>query len=119
MCFVECMCCYFDDLDLADGYGRVLERGLVSEQEVALICDFHALANAYQVPDGDDYTHEAILADSGWHAMVAAARQARPGLVATLAGGGEVALVAERSSRWRLGKLTPPSISTTSAFARR
>jgi len=79
--FVECLCCYFDDLGLSDGgYQRALEQGFVSEREVSAVAGFHKIADAYDSPT-DDYDHPAILADPKWAEVVAAAKEAQSELL--------------------------------------
>ena len=79
--FVEYLCCYFDDLVLADeGYRGVLAEGLISSEEVAAVSNFHEIADAYNSPT-DDYDHAAILDDPNWKAVVEAAQQARATLL--------------------------------------
>ncbi|MFC3068916.1 hypothetical protein [Phenylobacterium soli] len=75
--FVECMCCYFDDLSLdgEDSYRIRLEEGLLTINEVAAVSPLHAMLLAYSAPAGDDYDHEAILSDPAWWAVAAEAKR--------------------------------------------
>ncbi len=84
--FVECMCSYFDDAFMGDenAFDRRIQRGHVTVEEVAAVEDFHALADAYQSPERDDYDNAAILADPEWHAVVDAAEQAKQRLLPLL-----------------------------------
>ena len=78
--FVEYFCCYFDDLNLSDGgYDWALSEGMVSADEVRAVAEFHRTADAYDSPT-DDYDHQAILADSKWTDVVAAAKRAQDAL---------------------------------------
>ena len=82
--YAEYSCCYFDDLNLSDGgYEWALTEGLVSEEEVAAVADFHKIADAYESPT-DDYDHEAILADPNWAETVAAAKRAQAALLSLI-----------------------------------
>lgn len=82
--FVECFCCYFDDLDLSDdGYARALDEGLVSEAEVAAVADFHNFTDTYESPT-DDYDHQAILMDANWTEVVALAKRAQAALLSLI-----------------------------------
>lgn len=79
--FVECMCCYFDDVLRPDaGYDWPLNEGFVSADEVATVADFHQIADTYDSPT-DDYDDQAILADLRWAEVVAAAKRARTALL--------------------------------------
>ena len=76
----EYLCCYFDDLGLSDGgYEWALNEGLVSADEVAAVADFHTVADDYD--PADIWDHQSILADAGWAAVVAAAKQAQTALL--------------------------------------
>ena len=61
--FVEWMCRYFDDYSLSSGYSQFIEEGLVSPEEAEAVSSFHAAADAYKAPDGNDYNHSAILSE--------------------------------------------------------
>lgn len=84
--FVEIMCCYFDDIGLTDlGYSGWIEHGLISSAEAAAVADFHAIANAYNSPRGDDYDSAAILGDPRWLHVVEAAKEAQARLAELIA----------------------------------
>jgi hypothetical protein len=84
--FVECMCSYFDDTFMGDedALQRRVGRGHLTEEEAVAVEQFHALADAYESPGGDDYDDDAILADPKWHAVVDAAEQAKQRLLPLL-----------------------------------
>ena len=84
--FVECMCSYFDDAYLGeeDAYARRLARGHLSTNEAVAVSDFHALAQRYESPNGDDYDAEAVLGDPNWKKVVEAAQHARHRLLPLL-----------------------------------
>jgi hypothetical protein len=91
--FVECMCCYFDDADLADkeSYERRIERGYITLAEADAVAEFHSSADQYQAPGGDDYNDEAILSDPAWGNVVEAAQRAQERLLLILTVPAEVA----------------------------
>jgi len=68
--YVECMCCYFDDLALDDGYQPRLTEGLVSEKEVAILSAFHERAGREDVNALDDLSDEEILEHRAWREVV-------------------------------------------------
>ena len=58
--FVEYMCCYFDNLNLAQsGYDRASAQGYVSVEEIDAVHQFHMAAEAYASPT-DDYDEQTI-----------------------------------------------------------
>ena len=50
----EWTCTYFDGLAINDGYESVLAEGLLTRKEASLVRHFHAKADAYQKPEGDE-----------------------------------------------------------------
>ncbi len=84
--FVECMCSYFDDAYLgeADAYRKRLVAGKLSENEVAAVAEFHAVADRYKSPSDDDWDTQAILKDPEWKAVVEAAQRAQERLLSLL-----------------------------------
>jgi len=95
--YVECMACYFDVAGLSYGYKSAIEEGFVTIEEAAAVADFHAVADTYEPPNGDDYAHEAILADPKWSEVVAAAKQAQTRLLALISDPSERQSLSERS----------------------
>lgn len=89
--FVECMCSYFDDAFLGedDAYEKRIATGMLSEEEAAAVAEFHAVAERYKKPTGDDWDVRAILQDAEWHAVVDAAQIAQERLLPLLADGAE------------------------------
>ena len=75
--FTEWMCRYFDDYALSFGYAKFIGDGLVSQDEANAVREFHAAADAYKAPGGDDYNHSAILSDPAWLHVVSLADTAR------------------------------------------
>jgi hypothetical protein len=68
-------------LVLEDGYARVIERGLVTPAEAAVVADFHNRAKDYRV----DGSAEDVLRDPQWIALTNAARSAWRALAERLA----------------------------------
>jgi hypothetical protein len=75
--FIECMCCYFDDLSLngEKAYLAHLEDGLLTGSEIAAVAPLHLKLLAYAAPAGEDSDHEAILSDPAWWAVAEEARR--------------------------------------------
>lgn len=96
--FIEYMCCYFDDIGLNDGglgyEGWVLE-GLATRDEVEAVQRFHALADAYNAPNGDDYDDKSVLEDPQWADVVGAAREAQQRLAQLITDPAELKLLLE------------------------
>src|SRR5690349_18482030 len=74
--FGEYYCCYFDDLNLSEGYGWAVDEGLIDRDEVQAVMEFHRVARAYHQP-GTPRDNEAVLADPQWEDVVNAAKQAQ------------------------------------------
>ena len=91
--FVECMCCYFDDADLAeqDSYEQRIAGGYLTPEEASAVAEFHLLADQYHSPGGDDYDTPAILSDPAWRNVVEAAKRAQESLLLLLTSAIEVA----------------------------
>jgi hypothetical protein len=84
--FVECMCSYFDDARLSedDAYQKRLATGILGEEEVAAVAEFHAIAKQYKSPSDDDWDSKAVLEDVKWQAVVDAAQRAQGKLLQLL-----------------------------------
>jgi hypothetical protein len=84
--FVECMCSYFDDAYLGedDAYEKRLAAGKLSKEEVAAVAEFHAIAERYKSPTGNDWDVQAILQDAEWQTVVDAAKRAQERLLPML-----------------------------------
>jgi hypothetical protein len=63
---VECMCSYFDDLDLKSGYADLVRDGWVSVEEARLAAAFHRLADGYPLAGRG----RNILNDPEWAKVV-------------------------------------------------
>lgn len=68
--FVEFMCCYFDDLLCGLSYSQLVENGYVSEQEKAILIEWHTALDNYNSPQNNDYDDAAILNDPEWLRIV-------------------------------------------------
>jgi hypothetical protein len=77
------MCVYFDDVlfGAEDPYQFRLDAGFLSEAEAAAVSEFHALAESYSAPNGDDWNNRAILEDPDWQEIVRAAQMAQNSLL--------------------------------------
>jgi len=64
------MCCYFDDLLCGMSYNQLAENGYVSEQEKAVVIEWHTALDGYNSPRNDDYDDAAILDDHEWIRIV-------------------------------------------------
>lgn len=82
--FVEWMCRYFDDYSLSFGYAQFVDEGLVSQEEADAVSEFHAAAETYNAPRGDNYNPAAILSDPAWLRVVSLADTARLRLLAII-----------------------------------
>ena len=74
--FVEIMCGYFDDCSLDLGYQHWIDKGHLTEEEAEAVEHFHAIANTYEAPNGDNYDNQAVLNDPKWYWVCEAARDA-------------------------------------------
>ena len=96
--FVEYICCYFDDLHLTSddgGYGSAVADGYVTGREAATVAEFHALADAYEPPKGEEFEGERVLEDPNWLRVVEAARIAQAALLPLLTDAEERKLLLE------------------------
>jgi hypothetical protein len=64
--FIEFMCVYFDDLNLNEGYGKLIESNIVTNQEYKSIEKWHNLLDKYNSPNNHDWNNQAILNDTKW-----------------------------------------------------
>jgi len=99
--FIECMCVYFDDVLWGedDPYGRRVEAGILTDIEAAAVVEFHALADQYKSPTGDDWDVHAILNDPAWQQVVVTAQHAQCRLLAVLTNVAEID-AATQPERW-------------------
>jgi hypothetical protein len=64
--FVEFMCSYFDDLNITDGYDKLIGSDLVTRDEYESIKKWHKLLAEYNSPNNEDYDNQAVLNDQKW-----------------------------------------------------
>ena len=95
--YVEYRCSYFDDLHLDEGYDTLIEEGFVTTAEAGAVSEFHALLSAHEPPTGDQYDHQAILADPNWLAVTQAGRAAADRLEPLLTDPREISHLRETS----------------------
>ena len=95
--FIECMCSYFDDADLADAaaYDRRIDSDYLSISEANAVAEFHRLADRYVAPQNDAYDNSAVLDDPAWGEIVTAAKQAQANLLPMLSDPSEIAALSK------------------------
>ena len=64
--FIEFMCSYFDDLNISDGYEKLINSGLVTQTEFESIAEWNNSLSEYDSPNNDDYNNKAVLNDPKW-----------------------------------------------------
>ena len=96
--FVECVCRYFDDLGLKQGYGPFVNDGIVSKQEADVISKFHDMVDRYEPPNPD--SDLAILRDTQWADVVAEAQRVWLALKVIVTSEKELARIAELEEQW-------------------
>lgn len=82
--YVEWMCRCFDDCSFSAGHADFIADGLMSQAEADAVRQFHAAAEVYKAPGGNDLDHAAILSDPAWLNVVSLADNARRQLLAIL-----------------------------------
>ena len=95
--FAECMCCYFDDIDMKQGLEPALKRDLLTAEEVQAVADFHSAAASYEAPSDND---SDVLNDPAWDRVVIAAQHAWNRLRAIISDESELARMARSERRW-------------------
>jgi hypothetical protein len=70
--YIEFACSYpdYDQLEFAR------KKGWLTAEELQILDKFRSILASHAAPNGDDYDNAAVLDDPGWHAVVAAARDA-------------------------------------------
>ncbi|WP_027362758.1 hypothetical protein [Desulfospira joergensenii] len=71
--FTECMCQYFDDLNLSDGLKSAVYEGWLNQDEVQIVTKFHELADKYNPTIMSD---QNVLDDPKWNDIVREAQKA-------------------------------------------
>ena len=95
--FIECMCGYFDDLNLGAGLDAAMQEGWLSSDEVETVAEFHRLADAYEPPPGGDAD---VLRDPRWAEVVRAAQKAWLGLREVISDTAERERMEDLERRW-------------------
>ena len=70
--FTECMCQYFDDLNLSGGLQSAFHEGWLSQDEVHIVTKFHDLADKYHPTINSD---QDVLDDPKWKDIVREAQK--------------------------------------------
>lgn len=96
--FTECMCGYFDDLNLGDGLDTAIQKGWLSEDEAETTAEFHHLAEVYEPPPGGGDAN--VLKDPRWAEVVRAAQKAWLGLRKLITDTAERELMEEQERKW-------------------
>jgi hypothetical protein len=76
--YVEFVGSFPDDDQLEHAH----REGWLSKRELGILSDLRRILVSHATPGGDDYDPVAILDDPSWHAVVAAAEQAKQQLLA-------------------------------------
>lgn len=95
--FAECMCCYFDDLVLDNGYQPRIDEGLVSKEEADALSRFHGLVEQYE--PGQKSTDE-ILSDPKWSKVVIEAAKSWHRLKGILSEPGDIAVIKDMEEKY-------------------
>lgn len=65
--FTECVCSYFDDLNLDDGYSEFIKNGIISESEFEIVSELHSEFDKYvEKTKEKDLSDKDVLKDVGW-----------------------------------------------------
>ena len=68
--FTECVCSYFDDLNLDDGYFEFIENGIISESEFEIVSELHSEFDKYvENTKETDLSDKDVLKDMEWVAV--------------------------------------------------
>jgi len=68
--FIEFMCSYFDDLNISNGYEKLIDNGLVTQVEFDSIAEWNNSLSEYDSPNNDDYDNKAVLNDPKWAEII-------------------------------------------------
>ena len=96
--FDECICGYFDDLDLGKGYEAFVRDGMVSRQEADILLKFHDLADHYEPPN--QVSDSAVFSDPQWAKVTAEAQRAWLSLKAVITSEKELARMGQLEAQW-------------------
>lgn len=65
--FTECVCKYFDDLDLDNGYANFISEGIISEKDANIVAEMHnAFRNYTERTEKRNLTDKNVLKDIEW-----------------------------------------------------
>jgi len=65
--FTECVCKYFDDLDLNDGYENFILKGIISKSDANIVAEMHNEFHSYiERPDKKNLSGDKVLKDLEW-----------------------------------------------------
>lgn len=65
--FTECVCKYFDDLDLDNGYASFVSEGIISENDANIVAEMHSQFRNYtERPKKRNLTAKNVLKDIEW-----------------------------------------------------
>lgn len=65
--FTECVCKYFDDLDLDNGYASFVSEGIISEKDANIVTKMHAKFRNYtERTEKRNLTDKNVLKDIEW-----------------------------------------------------
>ncbi len=63
----ECVCGYFDDLDLDNGYSDFIENGVITESEFKIVSELHSEFKKYtERTEKQNLTDKNVLKDQEW-----------------------------------------------------
>ena len=59
--FTECVCKYFDDLDLDNGYASFVSEGIISEKDASIVAKMHTeFKNYIERPENQNLTDKNV-----------------------------------------------------------
>jgi hypothetical protein len=90
--FSECMCNYFDDSALNEGYLPIIKEKILTEKKFAIVSSFHVLVDQYH---SKDKTDTEIIFDNNWKDLTNEADKAWYKLKEVITDTNEIAYMAE------------------------
>lgn len=65
--YTECVCKYFDDLDLNDGYANFISEGIISEKDANIVTNMHVEFRKYtERIEKQNLSDKKVLKDIEW-----------------------------------------------------
>ncbi|MFC2110596.1 hypothetical protein ACFLSU_08520, partial [Bacteroidota bacterium] len=65
--FTECVCSYFNDLNLDNGYSEFIEKGIISKTEFEIVAELHSEFNKYvERTEKQNLSDKNVLKDVEW-----------------------------------------------------